>query len=403
MSSPRTTDSTSCARPLARRMSAITSSAVRDLLALTARPGVISFAGGMPAPELFDAAGLRAAFDRALSGSAARHSLQYSPTEGDPALRALIADRLTARGLRTTASDLLITTGSQQALNLISTALLDPGSVVLVEEPGYLSALQCFHLAGARIVPVPGDAEGMLPDRLAEIAAREDAAVLYLVPTFANPTGRTLGARRRRRVAEIAADHDFRIIEDDPYHELRYRGEPMAPISALPTAAGRSVYLGSFSKVAAPGMRLGWLRAPRPLLDRIAILKQANDLHTSTVDQAAAAHYLENVDLDARVRTLRAAYRLRRDAMLAELPGATPPGTVWTEPDGGMFLWLRLPGSVDTAELLPEALRHDVAFVPGAAFHVNEPDRATMRLSFAAHTPEVIAQGMRRLAMVLRG
>jgi 2-aminoadipate transaminase len=245
------------AHPLARRLSGITSSPVRDLLALTARPGVISFAGGMPAPELFDSAGLRAAFDRTLSGPAASRSLQYSPTEGDPRLRELLANRLTTRGLPTSAADLLVTTGSQQALHLVSIALLDPGAVVLVEEPVYLSALQCFHLAEARIVAVPGDEEGIDPGQLALIAARERPALLYLVPTFSNPTGRTLGARRRQELADVAASHDFWLVEDDPYHELRYRGTPVAPVSALPAVADRSIYLGSFSKVVSPGMRLG--------------------------------------------------------------------------------------------------------------------------------------------------
>ncbi|ANN17384.1 transcriptional regulator [Amycolatopsis orientalis] len=387
--------------PLARRMDGVTSSPVRDLLALTARPGVISFAGGIPAPELFDVDGLRAAFDRALDGESARRALQYSPTEGNPRLRGLLAARLAGRGLPTTVDDLLITTGSQQGLQLLSTALLDPGATVLVEEPVYLSALQCFQLAEARIVPVPGDAEGIDPAALDEIAARERPSLLYLVPTFSNPSGRTTSPGRRRALAEVIARHGFWLVEDDPYHELRYRGEREEPISARPELAERAIYLGSFSKVIAPGMRLGWLRAPRGLLRRVAILKQASDLHTSTVDQAAAAEYLAAADLDAHVRRLCETYRLRRDAMLAELPAITPPGTTWTEPDGGMFVWVTLPEGMDTDLLLPEALRHDVAFVPGSAFLVGEPDRSALRLSFAAHPPETIAEGLRRLAKVL--
>ncbi|MFI6305454.1 PLP-dependent aminotransferase family protein [Amycolatopsis thailandensis] len=387
--------------PLARRMDGVTSSPVRDLLALTARPGVISFAGGMPAPELFDVDGLRAAFDRALDCEPGRRALQYSPTEGNPRLRELLAERLSDRGLPTTVDDLLVTTGSQQGLQLLSTALLDPGATVLVEEPVYLSALQCFQLAEARIVPVPGDSEGIDPAALDEIAARERPALLYLVPTFSNPSGRTIGPDRRRALAEVIARHGFWLVEDDPYHELRYRGEPEEPMSARPELAGRAVNLGSFSKVIAPGMRLGWLRAPSELLRRVAILKQATDLHTSTVDQAAAAEYLAAADLDAHVRTLRATYSARRDAMLAELPAITPPGTTWTDPDGGMFVWVTLPGGANTDLLLPEALRHDVAFVPGSAFLVGEPDRSALRLSFATHAPETIAEGLRRLGKAL--
>lgn len=387
--------------PLARRMDGVTSSPVRDLLALTARPGVISFAGGMPAPELFDVDGIRAAFGRALGGTSAPRTLQYSPTEGNPQLRDLLAARLAGRGLPTTVDDLLVTTGSQQGLQLLSTALLDPGAVVLVEEPVYLSALQCFQLAEARIVPVPGDDEGIDPAALDEIAARERPSLLYLVPTFSNPSGRTISAGRRLELAEVIARHGFWLVEDDPYHELRYRGEREEPLSARPELADRSIYLGSFSKVIAPGMRLGWLRAPRELLRRVAILKQASDLHTSTIDQAAAAEYLASADLDAHVRRLCATYSVRRDAMLAELPAITPPGTTWTDPDGGMFVWVSLPAGADTDRLLPEALRHDVAFVPGSAFQVGEPDRSALRLSFATHAPETIAEGLRRLEKAL--
>ncbi|MEB3369972.1 aminotransferase-like domain-containing protein [Saccharopolyspora mangrovi] len=383
----------------ARRMDGVTSSPVRDLLALTRRPGVISFAGGLPAPELFDTDGLRAAFARALADPDAARALQYSPTEGDPALREIIAGRLSDQGLATAHDDLLITTGSQQGLSLIASALLDPGAVVLVEEPAYLSALQCFQLAQARIVPVPGDEEGVDPDALERIAARERPALLYLVPTFSNPTGRTLGAERRERIAEIAARLDFWLVEDDPYHELRYSGRPLTPVSAR--VPDRSLYLGSFSKLVSPGMRVGWLRAPAETLTQLTILKQAADLHTSTIDQAAAAEYLATTDLDARLRVLRETYRHRRDAMLAGLREITPPGTTWTEPEGGMFVWVTLPGQVDTAELLHEALRHDVAFVPGAAFQVSEPDRATMRLSFTTFSPDTIAEGLRRLAKAL--
>jgi len=387
--------------PLARRMDGVTSSPVRDLLALTARPGVISFAGGMPAPELFDVDGLRVAFDRALADESGRRTLQYSPTEGNPLLRELLATRLAGRGLPTTVDDLLVTTGSQQGLQLLSTALLDPGAVVLVEQPAYLSALQCFQLAEARIVPVPGDEEGIDPAALDEIADRERPSLLYLVPTFSNPSGRTISPGRRRALAEVIARHGFWLVEDDPYHELRYRGEREEPMSARPELVERSIYLGSFSKVVAPGMRLGWLRAPRELLRRVAILKQASDLHTSTIDQAAAAEYLASADLDAHVRRLCETYRVRRDAMLTELPAITPPGTAWTDPDGGMFLWITLPDGADTDLLLPEALRHDVAFVPGSAFQVGEPDRSALRLSFAAHAPETIAEGLRRLGKVL--
>ena len=387
----------------ARRLAGVASSPVRELLALIARPDVISFAGGLPAPELFDLPGLREAFQQALSDVVGRRSLQYAPTEGNAELRELVAERMTRRGLATVADDLLITTGSQQALTLVATALLDPGAVVAVEEPTYLAALQCFQLAGARVVPVASDADGLDPTALAEVIARHRPALLYLVPTFANPTGRTLTAQRRTAVAELASDSGLWVVEDDPYGELRYRGQPLAPLAAKAVAADHVLHLGSFSKIGAPGLRLGWVRAPAALRPALTVAKQAADLHTSTVDQAAAACYLAAHDLDEHVRGLCAAYRARRDAMLAALPGATPPGTTWTEPDGGMFTWLRLPGRVDTAQLLPDALRCDVAFVPGAAFFPADPDRATLRLSFTSHPPDEITEGMRRLSAVLAG
>ena len=344
---------------------------------------------------------MRAAFEQVLSSTDAQRALQYATSEGDPALRARLAERLRTGGLPTEAADLLVTTGSQQALTLIATALLDPGAVVAVEQPTYLAALQCFQLAGARVVAVAGDEDGIDPAALADVVARERVSVLYLVPTFANPTGRTLPAERRRAVAELAGRHGFWIVEDDPYGELRYRGTPVAPIATEPAAADRVLYLGSFSKIGAPGMRLGWLRAPGPVRRALAVAKQAADLHTSTVDQAAAAAYLAVADLDGHLRRLREIYRGRLDAMAAALPAVVPPGSTWTDPDGGMFLWVRLPDGTDTGQLLAAALDAGVAYVPGAPFYVTAPDVATLRLCFVTHPRERTAEGMRRLGEVL--
>ena len=394
------------ARPLpavAQRLAGVASSPVRELLALLDRPEVVSFAGGLPAPELFDLDGVRAAYEQVLWGSHARRALQYAPTEGDRELRARVAARMTARGLLTSVDDLLVTSGSQQALGLAATALLDPGAVVLVEDPTYLAALQCFQLAGARVVPVPTDAQGIHPAALADAVERERPALLYLVPTFANPTGRTMPADRRAEIVELTARHGVWVVEDDPYGELRYRGAPVLPLAAQPGADDHVLHMGSFSKIAAPGLRLGWLRAPARLLPALTVAKQAADLHTSTVDQAAAAAWFAAADVAAHVAGLRAAYRERRDTLVEALPAVLPPGSTWTDPDGGMFVWVRLPGSADTAELLHRALAHDVAFVPGAAFYAGTPDRATLRLSFTSNTPARIAEGMRRLGAVLTG
>ncbi|MDQ8708170.1 PLP-dependent aminotransferase family protein [Streptomyces sp. LHD-70] len=381
---------------LAARATAVGGSPVRDILAVTARPEVINFAGGLPAPGLFDREGIAAAY-RAVLDELPERALQYSTTEGEPALRTALAARTTARGLATDADELIVTTGSQQALSLLATALIEPGDTVLVENPCYLAALQVFAFAGARIVPVPCDASGIDPSALDALVAREQPKLLYTVPTFQNPTGRTLPAERRAAVAEVAARRGLWLIEDDPYGELRFEGERVPWIASYPGAEDRTVLLGSFSKVMAPGMRLGWLRAPAALRRACAVAKQAADLHTPTVNQLAAARYLADSDLDAHVARVAAVYGERRDAMLAGLADALPAGSTWNRPEGGMFLWARLPDGYDATALLPEVVRHDVAYVPGAPFHATAPDPSTLRLCFVTQTPDEIAEGLRRL------
>ncbi|WP_406159453.1 PLP-dependent aminotransferase family protein [Streptomyces canus] len=388
--------------PLAARARAVGGSPVRDILAVTARPEVINFAGGLPAPELFDAEGIAAAF-RAVLEEMPERALQYSTTEGEPVLRAALAARMSVRGLVTEADDLLVTTGSQQALSLLATALLEPGDTVLVESPCYLAALQAFGLAGARVVAVPGDGEGPDPVALEELVVKERPKLLYTVPTFQNPTGRTMSAERRAAVASVAARRGLWIVEDDPYGELRFEGERVPWIASHEEVRDRVVLLGSFSKVMAPGLRLGWLRAPGELRRACAVAKQAADLHTPTVNQLAAARYLADRDLDAHVRRVAGVYGERRDAMLAGLADALPEGSTWTRPEGGMFLWARLPASYDTTTLLPQAVTWDVAYVPGAPFYAGEPDRSTLRLCFVTQTPREIGEGLRRLGEGLRG
>ncbi len=396
-------DSVAAAPPpaLAARLRAVRSSPVREILALTQRPGIISFAGGLPAPELFDAAGTRAAFAAVLSDARAGRTLQYSTTEGDPDLRQSVAARLTARGLPTGADDLLITSGSQQALTLVATTLLEPGDVVLVEEPSYLAALQAFGLAGATLVPVPCDAGGLDPDAVDALAREHGAKLLYAIPTFQNPTGRTLSLQRRRALADVAARRGFWIVEDDPYSELRFRGEPLPPLAALPGAEDRTLALSTLSKVLAPGLRIGWVRAPEALRPPLVVAKQAADLHTSTVDQAAAAQWLSGLDLDAHLDGLRRAYGERLDVLLEGLADALPAGSLHNAPEGGMFVWARLPDGMDAGELLPRAIEHGVAYVPGYPFFAGEPDHATLRLSFTAHPPDEVREGLGRLRAAL--
>jgi 2-aminoadipate transaminase len=381
--------------PIASRLRDVASSPVREILALTERPGVISFAGGLPAPELFDAAGLREAFAAALSDDAAGRSLQYSTTEGNADLRAAIAARLSVRGLPTEADQLLVTSGSQQALTLAAAVLIEPSDRVLVEEPSYLAALQAFMLAGAVVVPVACDGDGLDPDAVVAAAAEHGARVLYTIPTFHNPTGRTLPLERRHALAAVAEQCGLWLIEDDPYGELRYRGEPLPSLATM--AEDRTLALSTLSKVAAPGLRIGWVRAPRALRPSLVVAKQAADLHSSTVDQAAAARWLATVDLDAHLGVLRGEYGRRRDALLDGLAEALPPGSTFNRPEGGMFVWARLPDGWDAEPLLARALEHDVAFVPGYPFFAGEPDRATLRFSFTTHSPAEIAEGLQRL------
>jgi len=367
---------------------------VREILALTEQPGMISFAGGLPAPELFAASGMRAAFAAALADGAAERSLQYSTTEGDPALRAAVAARLTARGLPTVAGELQITSGSQQALTLIATVLLEPGDVVLVEEPSYLAALQAFRLAGATVVPVSCDDDGLDPEAAATLAARHGARLLYTIPTFQNPTGRTLPLDRREALVALARGGRLLAARGRSVRRAAlWRRRPAGAGGPRPGMLS----LSTLSKIAAPGLRIGWVRAPQPLRRPLTIAKQAADLHSSTVDQAAAARWLESVDLDERVGALRRTYGARRDALVAGLPEALPPGATHNRPDGGMFVWARLPDGWDAAALLERALEREVAFVPGFPFFAGPPDTAALRLSFTAHPPDEIAEGLRRL------
>jgi 2-aminoadipate transaminase len=382
----------------ARRLAGVQSSPVREILALTERAEVISFAGGLPAAELFDVPALRAAFAAALAPGCAERALQYSTTEGHLPLREALAERMRGRGLTTSPDDVLVTTGSQQALGLAASALLDPGDVVLVEDPSYLAALQSFALAGAVLVPVPAGADGPDPNALEALVRRHRPKLLYVVPTFQNPTGRTIGLEGRRSLAALAGELGLWLLEDDPYGELRYDGEALPSLASLPGAQDRTIAISSLSKVLAPGLRIGWLRAPASLRRALTVAKQAGDLHTSTVDQMAAATVLAAGGMDAHVDRLRAVYRERRDALLAGLPAALPAGSSWSEPAGGMFVWARLPDGHDATAALREALRHGVAFVPGAPFYAGAPDPATLRLSFTTHGPGEIAEGLRRLA-----
>ncbi|WP_324198160.1 PLP-dependent aminotransferase family protein [Nocardia beijingensis] len=375
---------------------------MRDSLALTSRQDVISFAGGLPAPELFDVEGISSAYERVLRESSAR-VLQYSVTDGDPALREAIALFLARAELPTVADDLLVTTGAQQAIYVLSATLLEPADIVLVENPTYVAALQVFSAVRARVIPVPTDSDGMVIEALRELVVEYRPRMLYLVPTFQNPTGHTLPADRRAAVSRIAAEYGVWIVEDDPYGELRFRGERLPLIASYAESADRTILLGSMSKLLAPGMRLGWMRAPATVRAACAVVKQAVDLHSSTIDQAAAAAYLAASDLDGRIARARALYSERCDALVDALSRALPHGSSWSRPNGGMFVWVRLPDGFDTTALLSAALAQRVAYVPGAPFFAGVADSSTLRMSFSAHNPAEIREGVERLAAVLDG
>ncbi len=373
-------------------------SAIRDLLAVTARPDVISFAGGLPAPELFPVAELRAAFDAVLD-SDGPNALQYGPTEGYAPLRAYLVELLARRGIVTTPEEILLTTGSQQGLDLLGKVLLRPGARVGVETPSYVGALQAWSTYEPRYVAIPMDDQGLEVEQ-ARAAMGDGVSLLYSISTFQNPSGVTMSTSRRAALLDLCADRQAPLVEDDPYGELRYEGTAVPPLRALP-GGEETIYLGTFSKILAPGLRLGWVVAPRPLIARLVRAKQAADLHTDSLVQRAVLHYCLHADLDSHIARLRAVYGARRNAMLDALPRYFPAGTRWTHPEGGLFTWVTLPRGANATAILAEAIQHNVAFVPGVAFHVDGAGANCLRLNFSHVSPTDIEQGMQRLGAVV--
>ena len=386
---------------LARRMSRMPPSAVREILKVAEQPDVLSFAGGLPAPELFPVEAIAEAHAEVLARDG-RAALQYSTTEGYGPLREWVAARLARRGIRVTTDQVLITSGSQQGIDLVARVLLDPGDTVAVENPSYLAALQTFSGCEATFLPVASDDDGLDVAALERaIAEQRTPRLIYVVPEFSNPKGTTLSLERRRRLVRLAQAHRIVVLEDDPYGELRFRGEAPPPLAALDDA-GVVVHLGTFSKTLAPGLRLGWLVGPRELVRAVTIAKQAADLHTATLAQRATAALLARFDYDAHLVRLRQVYAERCQAMLGALSRYLPPGTRWTRPDGGLFVWAELPAGLDADEIFVRALREKVAFVPGSAFYATAPRAEMMRLNFSNRPPELIEEGMARLGRVVR-
>lgn len=384
----------------ARRMSNVQASAIREILKVTERPDVLSFAGGLPAPEAFPVEAMAKAHAEVLAKDGAA-ALQYGPTEGHMPLRAWVAERMTKRGLPATAEQVLITAGSQQGLDLVGKTLLDPGDLVAVEAPSYLAALQSFATYEARFAVVGSDHDGMRVDELETLLRHARVKLIYVVPTFQNPRGTTLSLERREKLVALAREHNVTVLEDDPYGELRYRGMTLPPLAGMDERAP-IIHLGSFSKTLAPGLRLGYAISDERMIRALVIAKQAADLHSGQLVQTATARMLATFDYDGHLAKLRALYGERLSAMLSACARSLPRGSTWTEPDGGLFVWAKLPAGFDAQELLQQAMLDRVAFVPGAPFYARDPDRGTLRLNFSNRPPELIFEGMARLGNCLQ-
>jgi DNA-binding transcriptional MocR family regulator len=382
-------------------MDILSASEIREILKVSQRPEVISFAGGLPAPELFPAQRLAQVTLELLEQEGPR-ALQYSTTEGHPPLRAKIAERLNRLwGCRHRAEEVLVTTGSQQGLDLVGKLLLDEGDAVLCESPTYLGAISAWNVFQPKWVQVPTDEEGMIPEALADCLERtERVKLIYVVPNFQNPSGRTWSLERRQALMEVATRHGVPVVEDNPYGELRFEGTGLPALKAF-DRDGLVIGLGTFSKVFCPGLRLAWLTAEPALLAKLVILKQGADLHTSTLNQMQVDRYLDRFDLDQDLVRIIQVYRARRDAMVQALAEVMPQGVRFTRPAGGLFLWLTLPGGLSARTLLDASLRRDVAFVPGGAFFPNGGHEDTLRLNFSNMPEDRIREGARRLAAAI--
>ena len=380
---------------MARRTERMNPSVIREILKITEKPGVISLAGGLPSPDSFPLEAMREATQRVLRDQP-REALQYAASEGFGPLREWVAEELGGQGLVVDASQVLITTGSQQGLDLAGKVLIDTGSTVAVEAPTYLGALQAFAPYEPEFVSVPCDDDGPVPG---ELEAARGARFLYLLPNFQNPSGRCMSEARRSALLAAAQGLALPIVEDNPYGDLWFDAPPPAPVAGR--WADGSLYLGSFSKVLAPGLRLGYLAAPKAVFPKLLQAKQAADLHTPGFNQRVVYEVIRHGFLRDHVPTIRARYKIHRDAMRSALERHMPPGCRWRVPNGGMFFWVELPAGRDAVALLPAAVALGMAFVPGAAFYAAQPRLNTLRLSFVTAAPAQIEQGVRLLAQAL--
>jgi len=393
----------------ALRTDNISSSAIRELLKLTSLPDVISFAGGLPAPEVFPIEKFKEAADIVLT-EMGDYALQYGTTEGYQPLREMIARNATKYGIRISSDNVMITSGSQQALDLLGRIFINRGDRVLVESPTYLGAIQAWNAYGVKYVTIPFDENGMQTELL-ESRLRIGLKFIYVLPNFQNPTGVTLSRERRKQLVEMADSYGVPIVEDDPYGQLRYEGEHIPPVVVLddemrakevPVYSGNVIYTSTFSKILAPGLRLAWVVAPTEVIKKMVQAKQGCDLHTSTLTQYLAYQVANNPWMKTHIQTIRKTYKERRDVMIQSLEKHMPEGVHWTEPKGGLFLWVTLPKEINTGEIFNEAVEAKVAFVPGSPFHPLGGGTNTMRLNFSNSKPELIREGIKRLAKVIK-
>ena len=386
----------------AREMKA---SEIRELLKLTENHEIISFAGGLPDPKAFPLDKIKEIVNRLLDENGGQ-ILQYGTTEGVTELRKAIADRMNKKGMDITYKNVLITAGSQQALDLISKTFLDPGDMIVVGAPTYLGGTNAFKSYNAEMEGIPLDEDGIDPEILAAKLHLlqmhgKHPEILYLIPSFQNPAGVTITEERRREILEIAREYDMIVIEDSPYSELRYSGKSVPPMKSM-DIDGRVIYLGTFSKILAPGFRVAWCIAEHDLLNKLTIVKQAADLCTNTLGQYIAAEYVTGGYLDEHVEKIKSIYVAKRDKMLAAMDEHFPKEAKWTKPDGGMFIWVTLPEYIDTKDMFPRAIDNNVAYVNGAAFFADHSGKNTMRLNFTYATHEQIDIGIKRLADTIK-
>lgn len=385
----------------AKRMDYLKASEIRELLKLAERPDIISFAGGLPAPELFPTEEL-AKVSQVVLKESGQQALQYGPTDGFTPLREKIAKRMEVFGFKTTAENILITNGSQQGLDFSARVFLNEGDIVICESPSYLGAINAFKASMPEFVEIPTDEQGMVMEELEEVLkTRENIKMIYVIPDFQNPSGKTWYIERRKRLIELANEYDLPVVEDNPYGELRFEGEIPPSLKAFDTE-GRVIFLGTFSKTFSPGMRIGWVIADALILQKYNLIKQGSDLQASTISQREMDKFLEMYDLDAHIEKIKNVYRSRRDIMIEAIKEHFPSNISYTYPEGGLFTWVVLPENINTREIMPKALEKNVAFVPGGSFFPNGGNENAFRLNYSTMSEDKIKEGIERLGKLLK-